>query len=389
MFGAAPANAMRWTKTSGSYDDRGVIFIRHGDPERTLGEPPLSSYIVWSYTDATGDPLTYHFQRSDQGGSSKDYLLMRDLPCALDPSVASFDQRLAPLTRGRCDPLEVRSISAEINRDAERALRSDSHLAGFDTALPFHFDWYTFRAPAGTEVLVAVGVPLDQLPPGLSALRMQLSVVDTMRMAIANTSRITAQLPDDLDAAARTPHGILRTHLGMTMAAGPRVFRIDVRDAANPRTGAIYGGDMPLPDYSGDRLMVSDVMLAEQSDSGSVIRGDSRLALSPTQVFRNGEFRVYYEIYNMTAGTPFTTELTIEPLASGGLRDRLRQLFGGEDAVRLSYDDVAAPDASGTFHQVRDVTAPFREGAWLLRMTVTTADGATITRERRFTIDES
>lgn len=388
MFGAAPENAMRWTKTSRRYDDRGVIFIRHGAPEQTHGEPPLSDYIVWLYNDEEGEPLTYHFQRSNQGGSSKDYLLMRDLPCALDPSIAAFDHRLAPLTRGRCDALEVRSVSAEINRDAERALHTDSHLADFDVALPFHFDWYTFRARAGTEILMAVGVPLDQLPADLRALRLQLSVVDTMRMAIAHTSRTTAHLPSAVNPEEERGDRILRTHLGMTMAAGPRVFRIDVRDAADPRTGAIYGGEMQLRDYSGDGLMVSDVMLAEQSDSGTVVRGDSRLALAPTQVFRNGEFRVYYEIYNMPPDTPFSTELTIEPLRRGGLRDQIRQLFGGEDAVRLRYDDTAAPDASGTFHQIRDITAPFPEGEWLLRMTITTEDGTTITRERRFMIEE-
>ncbi|HEX2167953.1 MAG TPA: hypothetical protein VHG09_12035 [Longimicrobiales bacterium] len=389
MFGAAPENAMRLRKTSASYDDRGVIFIRHGEPERTHGAPPLENYIAWFYTDESGDPLSYHFYRSDQGGSSKDYLLMRNLPCALDPSVAAFDHRLAPLAYGQCDPLRVRSISAEINRDAERALHTDSHSPDFDLALPFHFDWYTFRAPAGTELLMAVGVPLDELPPELRAVRMQLSLVDTMRMAIANTSRTTAQLPADVGADEGDRNDrILRTHLGMTMQPGPRVYRIDVRDAADPRTGAIYGGEVKLPDYSGDTIMVSDVMLAEQSDSGRVIRGDSRLALAPTQVFRNGEFRVYYEIYNMPADAPFSTELTIEPLTRGGLRDRIRQLFGGEDAVRVGYEDTAAPDASGTFRQVRDMTVPFREGEWLLRLTITTPDGTTLTRERRFMIEE-
>jgi hypothetical protein len=382
MFGAAPDNALRLAKVSTDYDDRGAIYIRHGEPERTIGEPPLQTHIVWFYSDENGDPLSYHFYKSDRAGHSKDYLLVYNLPCPIEPMVAAFDPRLARLTRPPCDLLKVRSVSALIARDTERALRTDSHRPDIDIAIPFHFDWYTFRAPAGTELLMAVGVPLDRLPAGRRSLSLALSVVDTANGAIARAQRIT-----ELVERSSEPGRIVRGHLSIVAAPLSGAYRIDVRDAGNARVGRIYGGDVRLPDYSGDTLMVSDVMLAEQTDSGSLARGTARLALAPTQVFHDGEFRAYYEIYNMEPGATYLTELTIEPLDGGGIGGALRRLFGGDDRVRLRFEDTAAPDETGTVREIRDITAPFEPGAWLLRMTITT-DAGSITRERRLVIAE-
>ncbi|MGH7449569.1 MAG: hypothetical protein ACRELT_18485, partial [Longimicrobiales bacterium] len=337
MFGAAPRNALRLEKVSSVFDDRGVIFVRHGEPEHTIGEPPLQAHIGWFYTDEAGNPLSFHFQKSAVAGASKDYLLMHDLPCGMDAMMAAYDPRLTALVKLGCDPMVIRSVSAVINRDAERALRTDSHRPAFDGALPFHFDWYTFRSGAGTELLMAVGVPLDQLPPGRRSLRMRLSVLDTADMTTIRTTRVT----DALESTGG-PGRILRTHLSLRAAPAAGVYRIDVRDAANERIGTIYGGDIELPDYSGDTLMVSDVMLAEHSDSGSIMRGDARLALAPTQMFRAGEFRVYYEIYNVPAGAAYTTRLTVEPLGRGGIRESIRRLFTREQGVQLRFQDTAA-----------------------------------------------
>jgi hypothetical protein len=131
--------------------------------------------------------------------------------------------------------------------------------------------------------------------------------------------------------------------------------------------------------------MISDVVLAEQRDSGSVQRGAARLALSPTQVFTDGEFRVYYEIYNLPPGTDYSTELVLEP-ARSGIGDRLRGLFSRDDDVELRFADTVPPDAGSTLAQMRDVTAPFRPCAWLLRVTITSPVGR-VTRERHFTIE--
>ncbi|HUF50097.1 MAG TPA: hypothetical protein VMN60_04655 [Longimicrobiales bacterium] len=380
MFGAAPGNALLLEKVSAAYDDRGVIYVRHGEPEHTIGVPPLQEHIAWFYESVDGQPRSYHFEKRAEG-PSRDYLLMYNLPCLMDPMAATFDPRLTPLVKPSCDWYTVRSISAEIGRDSHLALRSDSHSPAFDADVPFHYDFYSFRAAAGTELLMAVGVPLDRLPPGQRSLRMRLSVVDTARAATAHTSRITELLERRTD-----PGIILRTHLSLLSPAAAVVYRIDVRDASNPRIGTIYGGDIELPDYTGDTLMISDVVLAEQRDSGNVQRGGTRLALSPTQVFRNGEFRVYYEIYNLPPGTAYSTELVLEPFRDG-IGDRIRSLFSGADDVELRFDDTVPPDAGSTLPQIRDVTAPYRPGAWLLRVTITTAAGR-VTRERRFAIEE-
>lgn len=394
MFGASPENALRLGKVDNTYDDRGVIYIRHGQPEHTFGRPPLEDYIAWFFRDESGDPLSYHFHRGGTEGQSQDYVLMYNLPCPLDPTIASFDARLSPLVNARrCDYLNLRSISAVVARDANRALRTDSHRPAFDAAVPFHYDWYTFRADAGTELLMAVGIPLHELPPGQRSLRLRLSVVDTANAAIAHAGTIT-----QIVERSAAPD-LLRTHLSLVAEPASSVYRIDVRDASDPRVGTIYGGAANLPDYGGDTLMVSDVMLARQTDDGSLVRGDVRLAPAPSQVFAGGRFRVYYEIYNMPPGDAYVTEITVEPVRDNGIIAGIVGLFRDDESVKLRFEDTAPADvpsrdaadagrsaaAGPTLPQVRDITAPFRSGPWLLRLTISSESGS-ITRERRFTI---
>jgi hypothetical protein len=380
MFGAPPGNALVLEKVSAEFDDRGVIYVRHGEPEHTIGEPPLNEHIAWFYSDAGGSPRSYHFEKKATG-PSRDYLLMYNLPCAMDPMAATFDPRLTPLVKPYCDWMTVRSVSATLGRDAHHALRSDSHNPTFIAAIPFYYDFYSFRADTGTELLMAVGVPLDRLPPGQRSLRLRLSVIDTALATTAHTSRIT-----ELLERSTIPHSVLRTHLSVLAAPANGIYRIDLRDASDPRIGTIHGGDIELPDYTADTLMVSDIVLAEQRDDGNVQRGDVRLALSPTQVFSNGEFRVYYEIYNLAPGTAYSTELIIEPVRDG-IGDRLRRLFSADDNVELRFDDTVPLEAGSTLPQLRDVTAPFRAGEWRMRITISTDNGR-ISRERRFTIEE-
>src|SRR5690606_7777590 len=333
MFGAPPTNALRLGSINTAFDDRGVVYIRHGDPAHTIGVPPLQAVSSWFYTDESGEPLSFHFAKMS---GDRDYRLMYNLPCNLDVMAAAYDPRLTEIARGRCDPIRNRSVSARINRDVELALETDSHTLHFEDAIPFHYDWYTFRAETGTELLMAVGVPLHQLPRGEHSLRVRLSLVNKPDYSAVQTEQVTEPLEYNPEKGL-----IARTHLSLTLPPIMAKYRIDVRDASNPRIGRIYGGDVKLPDYRGDTLMVSDVMLTEQADTGAVDRGGAHLALAPTQVFAGGEFRAYYEIYNVPPSARYTTEVVIEPLNRGGIGGMLRRLFGDDDGVQLRFEEFA------------------------------------------------
>ena len=61
--------------------------------------------------------------------------------------------------------------------------------------------------------------------------------------------------------------------------------------------------------------MLSDVALGKPDLQTGWTRGDATLALLPTSLFPSSAFDVYYEIYNLPEGNPYTTEVTVERTA--------------------------------------------------------------------------
>jgi hypothetical protein len=311
--------------------------------------------------------------------TSVDFVLMRDLRCAggFAEDRVQYDQSLAPLL-GSCSPAVLASVSADVRRDASRALRSDSYRPSHATMLPFHFDLYTFRGMGGrTDVLVAVSLPAGEV----DTLLLRFSVADT---AAGIATRVEKLAP--VPATARDS-GLARTYLTLwAVPSAGSFYRITAEDRADRQRGMVYGGPLDVRSYVGDTLMVSDVLLAEPAAAGSFVRGDQTLTLAPTQVFRDGEFRVFYEIYNLVAGQTYRTSIEVEP-AGEGLRATVRRIFGRDQPVRLVFHQVAPDDGAPTLQESRLVTAPFPAGRYVLSLTVSTMDGRTVRRERRFVVE--
>jgi hypothetical protein len=159
-----------------------------------------------------------------------------------------------------------------------------------------------------------------------------------------------------------------------------------VLDAEDGSAGKMYGGVIEIPDYRGDALMMSDVVIAEAAEGGTFARGSHTLALSPTQVFERGEFRIFYELYNVAPRARYRTEISVEPV-DRGLRGTLRALFGRETPVVLAFDGEAPDTGATTLQELRAVQAPLPPGEYRLKVAIT-ADGQRrpLVRERRFTI---
>ncbi len=97
------------------------------------------------------------------------------------------------------------------------------------------------------------------------------------------------------------------------------------------------------------------------------------LALLPTSEFPESSFDVYYEIYNLPAGTPYETEISFERLDDSDDDPPVRTLFSGESAAR----------ADGSVAELRRVQSGLPKG--LYRLTVGVRDnvsGHTASRSR-------
>ncbi len=100
------------------------------------------------------------------------------------------------------------------------------------------------------------------------------------------------------------------------------VQRIVVREAGRPERGALHGEHVRVPDYGGDSLMVSSIVLALPGDGGNWKRGATTLTVVPAGEFGGGQFRVFHEVCNLPKDSRYETEIEIQRM--DGARESLR-----------------------------------------------------------------
>jgi hypothetical protein len=179
---------------------------------------------------------------------------------------------------------------------------------------------------------------------------------------------------------------LLYTHIEV-QAPPSRSIRqtVFMTDATEAGLGQMYWKYFQIPDYSGTELMLSDVALGESNALIGWDRGGATLALLPTRQVPSRAFDVYYEIYNLPEGNPYTTEITVERIA-----DRPGETVEGREPVSLRFAGESTSTADGTLPELRSVGTPFAKGNY--RITVTIEDlttGRTATRAQTFEVQTS
>jgi GWxTD domain-containing protein len=402
-WGAPPGNALLLDRPDLPFDDRGLIYVRHGEPFDVIRTPnafapPSES---WVYRDPDGGFRVLHFdnyasaERSlaavgnpqassgSMGAAFNEYVLIYNLPCDADwaGERAAYDRRLALL---RCNEFDRRSISAEVRRDAFTALRTDSDQPAFARDLPFVFDVYTFRATGSlTDITTALALPANHTVSDTTAVRypLDLSVIlaDTVAGRVARTDTTVS------DAAASGATSVL--HATVAVPAGnSQALRVLLRENPDALHGRIAGRTLDVPDYSGTHLMMSDVVLASLDVGGTFRRGDVSLRLVPAGEFPQGAFQVFYEIYNLAPESRYQTEVIVER-RRGGIGGALRRLLGSGPIVRLRFEDVAIDE--GVVRELRRVETSLGHGQYRLRVRIMDrTTGQTAERIRDFFVEE-
>lgn len=409
-FGAPVSNELRRLPFSqrSHFDDRGLIYVRHGEPvdrvgsaraimaEQSMGdvfsngiaESALLGYESWAYRNVDGTIRSFHFE-----GHGDDYHLMYKLPCngdwlgdrrLLDPRFGSVNSN--------CDAPSWRQLSVDMRFAAFDALATDTDAPGFTKELPFFFDLYTFRALEGrTSVVAAVAVPREKL--NLSAVAANPAYrIDLSLILVDTLSRHVVRQDDSVRLASQRAVGnddLFRLHVEIAVPPSrSTVQRVIVSDPSEPGVGQLYGGPFPIPDYSGTKLMLSDIVLAEPSVQGRWHRGAVALALVPTRYFRGGSFNVFYEIYNINKDDRYSTEIEIEEIRKSA-GQKLKGLFGGKNSMKISFDGIAATAANGTLQELRRVDAPLSAGTYRMRVMVKNLENGEVTRgEQTFSVPD-
>jgi hypothetical protein len=233
-------------------------------------------------------------------------------------------------------------------------------------SLPFFYDLYTFRGDGGnTTVVATIAVPVGKLHRERrdNGFRYRFDV----RLVLADTAqRAVFRTMDSVFVS--TPRPLARQHLLHTHVELPvppsaaTLQRVIVTDATRPGVGQLYHSPFPIPDYSGTDLMLSDVAFGLPDATAGWTRRGFTLALLPTSQFPESAFDVYYEIYNLPAGNPYETEISLQILDDSDDEDRIvRMLFSGESAA----------GADGSVGELRRVESALPRGRYRLTVTVT------------------
>ncbi|HEY3279020.1 MAG TPA: GWxTD domain-containing protein [Gemmatimonadales bacterium] len=408
------------------FDDRGVIYLRHGEPDRRArfvctdpegangeGCAPNESWLY--LRGGAGGDLVFHFAAR---GDVQDYKLIESLVDALgfrrgvqagmfsDAQVselyASRDEFGPLYTRlGRSQNAAGPALAqdrAQGRRSITLGTTSDSYAQRFE--LPLDLVTSDFVAGAeggegggpGQALHVLFAIPGDRLvgdPDGgagggvLYPLRFRLVVSDsadqpiqrldtlrvfTARQALRGDAFLAGQL------VVPVPPGRYRYRLLVTMrdgTAGDLVRRDSVAVSA----------------LDGRGFTVSDLVAGRPGSQVMWLPPGDTVWLSPLHRFpADSVVDLYYEVYGLARGATYHTVVRLDREGGRSLFGSIRRLFGGDRAPALLEFDAASAGPVSRQHRAV-VLRGVATGTYRFTLVITDpATGASVTRTRRFQV---
>jgi GWxTD domain-containing protein len=325
------------------FDDRGVVYVRYGEPDGrvatvTWGIQPNES---WRYRRADGD-LLLHFA-ANAGGDIHDYRLV--------PTVGSIGgvepgDAARPATYfAYSDRCAIYPPFCKVQMwgpyGQRRALADEYRLVRNSVAWAVTTDGYELRFPRGLEasaMAFAVGQAGDRqlvhlayqvalvrpetLPPGAAfktPLRVRVNLFDSAGRSGGWLDTTTAILLSGGYATDRAVDAVGRVTL--PLPAGR--WRYQVALAYDDSTGQVLPTDsVEVGRFDGTRLAVSDLVLSKGGYGARWVpaQGDTAF-FNPRRLWaRSDTIALYHEIYGLEEGAPYTATLAVRRGKRVGLK---------------------------------------------------------------------
>ncbi len=356
----------RYRSGNRDFDDRGLIYIRHGEPtgRASYNAPGMQLNESWNYVRADGN-LVFHFVARED---VQDYKLVESVFDVLgfsdavslrgdrDNTVAAGRANELLLTREKFSPVYSRLITSGIagsqkylteerqlgRRSIALGTRSDSYELTYATRLRVQANIVAVgHDSAGSILHVSYAIPGSSLREVVSdrgrlyPVRLRLSVFDAWGKPVATLDTTRVFMSREPVPATENLVG----RLSVPVIAGHLTYRLAVEQG--PDNGVILPSDsITSGDYTGGAFELSGVVLGTR---------DANLAWRPTPVDtvwfnplgrfrRRAPMELYYEVYGLAGGAPFQTEILLRKQGGGGLLG----LFGSKKpAVRLAFEEQA------------------------------------------------
>jgi GWxTD domain-containing protein len=400
----------RYRSGSRDFDDRGVIYIRHGEPSSraTYAAPGLEPNESWRYTRADGDLIFHFIAREDV----QDFKLVESLFDVLGFSDAvklqgqdngAADNAMAEqlmLSREQLSPIYRRLQGAgrmstsrfqtEERRVGQESIAlgttSDSYELRFPQELKAHSEVLAVgRDSTGPEVQIAyaiAGSSLDPVPVTrgfLYSVRLRFVAMDQKGAVVASldtTRHFVAPAPVP-------PNEHLVGRVETSVPPGELHYRMAIQQ------GEAAGVTLPTdsvrvgpPGSAG--LSLSDLVLGSRSANLTwKPTPDDTVLFNPLRTYRRSEeMELYYEIDGLKP-TPYTVELTVKKKGSGG--GLFHKIFGGGGAaIRLKFQEQATTPRVASHRNLQ--LSRLKPGNYVLDLVVLDSSGRRDHRTQEFQV---
>ncbi len=325
-------------------DDRGVIWLRHGEPSVRI-EWPLSRHRErsvngrsipashgnesWRY-DLREGALVLHFVAEND---PQDFRVVES-PTALDVPADVIAQRaeelpgVARLLRINEESAAWSWVSEEVRllgrRSIAVATASDSWERAYATTLEGWAQWMAVGVRRGRPLVhVVYAVDSDQLREAFGA-----AVTVPMRVRVVAFDSVGTLLGslDTLQVVPIPAPGVHQIAMRAELSVPPGAVRFRLGVEASPGVGAVYPVDsLALPDVAGDSLALSAILAGR---AGAALpwapSADDTVWIAPAWVFSPQDTLVVYaEAYGVRGASPATVRLTVTRQRTG-----LARIFG-------------------------------------------------------------
>jgi GWxTD domain-containing protein len=395
----------RYRSGSRDFDDRGIIYIRHGEPtsRATYAAPGLEPNESWRYSRPDGD-LIFHFMARED---VQDFKLVESLFDVLGFSNAVVlrgglgDDRTDPVTqqlllsREQLAPIYAKlqatgQASSGQFQSEERAVGQESIAVGtttdsyelhFPEELKVHSEVLAVgRDSTGTQVQIAYAVAGSSLQP-VMVTRGYLYSIRVRFVALDRLGRVAASVDTTRHfvSPAAVPGGEhLVGRVNIPVPPGNYTYRLAVQEGED--AGVVLPRDsLRVGRPTSATLALSDLVLGNRTTNLSWRRtAEDTVLFNPLRTFRRDEdMELYYEVEGVAAGSKYDVRIAVRKQGkNGGL---LKKVFGGGSAqLTLKFDETAAFPLTATHRSLR--LNKLKPGYYSLEVEVEDAQGR---RDRR------
>ncbi len=374
----------------GGYDDRGRIYIKHGEPDDwagfEAGDAETKGNLTWAYHTGRKERLIIHFvdrgygyfeqvmslseasmknpvgifpTEEDLQDSPTSELWVDTLPIAayrdrayIDPrydQIANMMEEMLRMSQGEGGGPDVARTYQErletmLSNERMENMKDIATLESTESyvnilpadPLPFHFYTAAFKDIQGrTRLEVYYGVPTSELGmirygEGQKArVDLGIAVFDDQWNEIAKTNEVREFV--SAQQLQQTTGNIMVDLSQMLVKPGTYNFAISVTDMNSGRVG-VYRDSLMIQDFAGRNLALSDIEMAgkiiESRRGGRFYRDGVEIIPMPNRTFTTEQqIFLYYEIYNLSKDQFGTTVFQISYEIASADDSRRRNVF--------------------------------------------------------------